>query len=76
MRVIHNALFKLHTPPDKDEIELMNELINTYISMIAGFNQWLYEELRTYLLSHKEVTDDDFADLYDALTVSPAATSQ
>ncbi len=71
MRTIHNALFKLHTPQDPDEIEILNDLVNTYISMIAGFHQYLYETLRTFLLSKKDITDEEFADLYDTLTVSP-----
>lgn len=76
MRVVHNALFKMHAPQNADERQVLNELINTYISMIAGFHQWLYEELRTYLLSNKDITDQDLGELYDTLAVEPAGTDQ
>lgn len=72
MRTIHKALFELHSPADKDESEVLLDLINTYISMIAGFDQKLYEILRTWLTSHKTVSDDEIGELYDALTSSPA----
>lgn len=72
MRIVHDSLYQLHSPSNKDEADVLKNLINAYISMIAGFDQKLYEILRTWLTSHKEASDDDFGSLYDALTV-PAA---
>ena len=76
MRDVHNALFGLHVPTDRKEADILNELINAYISMIAGFSDWLYKELRVYLLSHKDATDADFEELYDTLTTLPAGDDQ
>ncbi len=76
MRVVHNALFKLHAPANVEEGQVLNDLIDTYISMIAGFHKWLYTELRTFLLSHKDITDEDLGDLYDTLSTEPAGVDQ
>lgn len=76
MRAVHDALFKLHTPNEKNEVEILNHFINTYISMIAGFHQYLYESLRVFLLSHQDATDEDFEELYDALTIMPERDDQ
>lgn len=76
MRRAHDALFKLHAPADKNELQVLNELVNAYISMIAGFHQWLYEDLRVFLVAHPEVTDDEIGELYDALTIAPEYENQ
>lgn len=68
MRAVHDSLFHMHAPSDKDEAGVLMRLINTYISMIAGFDERLYEILRTWLTAHKDATDGEFGELYDALT--------
>ena len=71
MRTVHNALYKLPAFSEKDHIEVMNDLLIVYRSMIAGFHDYLYKSLHTFLLSNPEATDQDFAKLYDMLTIAP-----
>lgn len=71
MMNVHNVLFYVHGLKDKQEHEYLIDLINTYISMMAGFHEALYNVLKEYLITHRDVTEEDLEDLYDILTSEP-----
>lgn len=65
MRLAHDALYLVKRPDDEDEFNILLNLISGYVSLIAGFDEKLYEMLYQFLLSNSTFDIDKVGLLFD-----------
>lgn len=65
MRLAHDALYLIKRPDDKNELNILLNLVSGYVSLIAGFDEELYEIIYQFLLSNSTFDIEKVGLLFD-----------
>lgn len=65
MRVLYRALYEVDSPTDKEQLEILMDMISFYIMLLAGFDPILADNINTYVFGHPDFNEEEVVALYD-----------